>query len=81
MSAGALDLHLTDLAGEPVRNISVELLRFSGEPGTGGETQHVTLAGPDPDLLITGITCRGASARCIACSRRPNTTGDTGSFS
>ena len=59
MSAGALDLHLTDLAGEPVRNISVELLRFSGEPGTGGETQHVTLAGPDPDLLITGITCRG----------------------
>ena len=38
MSAGALDLHLTDLAGEPVRNISVELLRFSGEPGTGGET-------------------------------------------
>ena len=59
MSAGALDLHLTDLAGEPVRNVSVELLRFSGEPGTGGETQHVTLAGPDPDLLITGITCRG----------------------
>ena len=24
MSSGALDLHLTDLAGEPVRNISVE---------------------------------------------------------
>jgi hypothetical protein len=59
MSSGALDLHLTDLAGEPVRNISVEFQRFSGEPGTGGETQHVTLAGPDPDLLITGITCRG----------------------
>ena len=59
MSSGALDLHLTDLAGEPVRNISVEFLRFAGEPGTGGETLHVTLAGPDPDLLITGITCRG----------------------
>jgi hypothetical protein len=59
MPSGALDLHLTDLAGEPVRNLSVELLRFPGEPGTGGETMHVTLVGPDPDLLINGITCRG----------------------
>ena len=59
MPSGALDVRLTDLAGEPVRNISVELLRFSGEPGTGGETMHVTLAGPDPNLTITGITCRG----------------------
>jgi hypothetical protein len=59
MSSGALDLLLTDLAGEPVRDISVEFVRFSGEPGTGGKTLHVTLAGPDPDLLITGITCRG----------------------
>ena len=33
MSAGALDLHLTDLAGEPVRNVSVELLRFLGSRG------------------------------------------------
>ncbi len=59
MPSGALDVRLTDLAGEPVRNISVELLRFAGEPGTGGETQHVTLASPDPDLTISGITCRG----------------------
>ena len=59
MASGALDLQLTDLAGDPVRNISVELLRFSGEPGAGGETMHVTLTGPDPDLMITGITCRG----------------------
>ncbi len=59
MPSGALDVHLTDLTGEPVRNISIELLRFSGEPGTGGETMHVTLAGPDPDLTIDGITCRG----------------------
>jgi len=59
MPSGALDVHLTDLAGEPVRDISIELLRFSGEPGTGGETMHVTLAGPDPDLTINGITCRG----------------------
>jgi hypothetical protein len=59
MPSGALDVHLTDLAAEPARNISVELLRFSGEPGTGGETMHVTLVGPDPDLRINGITCRG----------------------
>src|SRR4029450_10170001 len=59
MPSGALDVHLTNLAGEPVRKISVEFLRFSGEPGTGGETMHVTLAGPDPDLTINGITCRG----------------------
>ena len=59
MPSGALDVHLTDLTGEPVRNISIELSRFSGEPGTGGETMHVTLAGPDPDLTINGITCRG----------------------
>ena len=59
MSSGALDLHLTDLAGEPVRNIAIEFERFSGDPGTGGESMQVTLAGPDPDLLITGITCRG----------------------
>ena len=59
MPSGALDVHLTDLAGEPVRNIYIEFSRFSGEPGTGGETMHVTLAGPDPDLTINGITCRG----------------------
>lgn len=59
MPKGALDLQLTDLAGEPVRNISVDFSRFPGEPGTGGETLQVTLAGPDPDLTITGITCRG----------------------
>ena len=59
MPSGALDVHLTDLAGQPVRNISVEFLRFSGESGTGGEPMHVTLAGPDPDLTINGITCRG----------------------
>jgi len=59
MPSGALDVHLTDLTGEPVRDISIELSRFSGEPGTGGETMHVTLAGPDPDLTINGITCRG----------------------
>ena len=59
MPSGALDVHLTDLAGEPVPNLSVGCFRFSGEPGTGGETMHVTLAGPDPDLTINGITCRG----------------------
>ncbi len=59
MPSGSLDLRLTDLTGDPVRNIYVELSRFAGEPGTGGETMHVSLVGPDPDLLISGITCRG----------------------
>ena len=43
MPSGALDVHLTDLAGEPARNINIEFSRFPGEPGTGGETMHVTL--------------------------------------
>ena len=59
MPSGSLDVRLTDLTGEPVRNIYVEMTRFPGEPGTGGETMHVSLAGPDPELLVTGITCRG----------------------
>jgi hypothetical protein len=59
MPSGDLDLQLTDMAGEAVRNITVELTPFSGEPGTGGENMHVTLAGPDPKLLIRRITCRG----------------------
>ena len=59
MPSGALDLQLTDMVGEPVRNIDIELSRFRGEPGTGGETMHVSLVGPDPNLEITGITCRG----------------------
>ena len=54
MPSGALDLQLTDMVGEPVRNIDIELSRFRGEPGTGGETMHVSLVGPDPNLEITG---------------------------
>ena len=46
MPSGTLDVHLTDLTGEPVRNIDIKLSRFAGEPGTGGETMHVALAGP-----------------------------------
>jgi hypothetical protein len=59
MPTGALDLRLTDMTGEPVSNIDVEFSRFPGEPGTGGETMHVSLVGPDADLKVTGITCRG----------------------
>ena len=46
MPSGTLDVHLTDLTGGPVRNIDIRLSRFAGEPGTGGETMHVALAGP-----------------------------------
>ena len=59
MSSGNLVVRLTDLAGEPVRDVDIALNRLPGEPGTGGEAMTVSLAGPDPDLTITGITCRG----------------------
>lgn len=59
MPTGTLVVQLTDLTGEPVRDIDIELSRLSGEPGTGGETMHVSLAGPDKDLTINGVTCRG----------------------
>lgn len=59
MATGTLVLRLTDLAGEPVRHIHVDFRRRAGETGTGGETMSVSLAGPDPRLIITGIACRG----------------------
>ena len=45
MSAGALD-HLTDLAGEPVRNISVELLRFLGSRARAARRSMSRSPGP-----------------------------------
>src|SRR4030095_1615953 len=59
MAQGTLDLRLTDLTGAAVRDIEVSFTRVSGEAGTGGESLSVSLVGPDPDLTITGITCRG----------------------
>jgi hypothetical protein len=57
--AGNLVVQLTDLTGEPLRDIEIDLTRLPGEAGTGGETMNVSLVGPDPDLTITSITCRG----------------------
>ena len=59
MPTGTLDLRLTDMTGKPVSNIDVEFSRFPGEPGTGGERMHVSLVGPDDDLRVAVITCRG----------------------
>ena len=59
MAKGGLDLQLTDMTGAPVRDIEVEFARMSGEAGAGGESLRVSLVGPDPDLEISGITCRG----------------------
>lgn len=59
MPDGNLVVQLTDLAGSPVRDIDVDLTRVSGEPGTGGDSFEVSLAGPTPNLTITGISCRG----------------------
>ena len=59
MATGSLVVRLTDLTGEPVPDIDIALNRVPGEPGTGGATMTVSLAGPDANLTITGITCRG----------------------
>jgi hypothetical protein len=69
MPTGSLNLQLTDMAGAPVRDIYVELTRKAGELGTGAQTAHVSLAGPDTDLTITGIACRsglGSMYRVLA---------------
>ncbi|MGH9200700.1 MAG: hypothetical protein ACRD2A_05635 [Vicinamibacterales bacterium] len=58
MATGNLEVQLTDLAGNPVRDITIDLRRLSGPAGAGGEAMNVTLAGPTPELTITGITCR-----------------------
>ena len=61
MSQGDLLVHLTDMAGEPVRGrVEIELLPLPGEPGAGGD--HMALAvnmGGATELTITGIPCRG----------------------
>lgn len=61
MPKGDLLLQITGLTGEPVRErVTVELQRFSGQAGTGGENMEVTASlGGATDLHITGITCRG----------------------
>jgi hypothetical protein len=59
MPVGRLDLQYTDLNGRPVKNIQVDLDRLSGEPGTGGGNVRVSLVGPDKDLEISQIPCRG----------------------
>ena len=69
MPTGSLDLQLTDMTGAPVRDIEVELTRKPGELGTGAVTSHVSLAGPDDNLVITGIACRsglGSMYRVLA---------------
>lgn len=58
MATGALALRMTDLAGEPLAGVTVDLEPVTGEPGTGGERLTVTLASKEADLTITGVTCR-----------------------
>lgn len=59
MATGTLVVRLTDLTGQAVRDIDISLNRLAGEAGIGGQTMNVSLVGPDSDLTITGITCRG----------------------
>ena len=58
MATGALALRITDLTGEALAGVTVDLEPVSGEPGTGGEPLTVTLASKATDLTITGVTCR-----------------------
>lgn len=59
MPTGNLVIQLTDVAGHAVRGrIKIDLKRFPGEPGTGGEPVEVSLAAVTA-LTITGIPCRG----------------------
>ena len=58
MASGSLSLHLSDLAGDPVRDFVIDFSRFKGGPGTGGESLEVSVAGPKGDLTISGVTCR-----------------------
>ena len=59
MPTGYLVVQLRDVAGEPVRGrIEIELNRFQGEPGTGGEPVEVS-ASAVTSLTITRIPCRG----------------------
>ena len=58
MATGALALRITDLTGEALAGVTVDLEPVSGEPGTGGESLTVTLASKASDLTITGVTCR-----------------------
>ena len=58
MATGALALRITDLTGEALAGVTVDLEPVSGEPGAGGEQLTVTLAGKATDLTITGVTCR-----------------------
>jgi hypothetical protein len=60
MPTGNLVVQLTDVTGAAVRGrIEIELRRFAGEPGTGGEPAEVVSSGGVTDLTITGIACRG----------------------
>jgi hypothetical protein len=53
-------VQLTDVVGAPLRGrIQIELRRFPGEPGAGGEAASVVSSGAVTDLTITGIACRG----------------------
>lgn len=56
-TTGELEIRLTDLAGEMVPGITIDLEPVSGEPGSGGEARRVNV-GRVQDLTITGIPCR-----------------------
>lgn len=56
-ATGDLEIRLTDMTGQMVPGITVDLVPVSGEPGTGG-APRVVKAGEVQDLTIMGIPCR-----------------------
>jgi len=61
MPKGSLNIQVTNLNGEPVREkVEIEFQRFSGDLGAGGDAMHVSFQmGSSTEVLITGIACRG----------------------
>lgn len=58
-TTGELEIRLTDLTGQMVPGVRIDLEPVSGEPGSGGESRTLNVSGKVQDLTITGIPCRG----------------------
>lgn len=75
MAKGNLKVGIADLAGAPLRGkVEIDLDRFSGESGAGGESLNLSVnMGAANELTITGITCRiGPGTRYVLTFNTPH---------
>lgn len=79
MATGELGIRITDLAGQMLPGVRIDLEPVTGEPGSGGEPRTVSVAGTVEDLTITGIPCREGLAPRTRSARRRLITGSPGS--